>query len=146
MAQAMMTGTRLEYVVVPIDGTVKRVKRVLEARTHKGQDGKNKTTYERRDKVMEEPGGFMVYFPRGHVLRISSQKKLKQYKLNRPAKLINLQGLNDPNSPVGKIMAAQDDDARRGAMASLEQQVIQMATAKTGKDLLTATEQPMEID
>lgn len=126
MAQASMVGARLSYVVVEQEGTVRR-------NVHKWQKGGLGI------KVMnvEEPAGFIVYFPRGHAIRIKNKDQLRHYKLDREPTIVNLQGLNDRNSPIGKLMFAQDDAVRRNAMIDLEKQVIQLAEAKSGKIELT---------
>lgn len=134
MSQAIMKGTRLEFVVVPLEGTVVRPQYKLTPRG-KGKDGKP-ATHDRSVQPVEQPAGYMVYFPRGHVLRLT-KKQLKTYGLNRDARIINLQGLADPNSPLGKLYAAQDDTRRAEAYASLEKKVIDLATHKTGVNLLT---------
>lgn len=115
------TGARLAYVVVKLKGTVKR----------------NQTRYEAGKglKVVptEEDAGYMVYFPRGHTLRLRDERALAHYNLRMgEAPIINMQGLNDPNSAIGRMLAAQDDETRKGAWRSMEDQVIKMATAKTG--------------
>ena len=56
--------------------------------------------------------------------------------------IINLQGLNDPNSPIGRMLMSQNEDARRGAMESMEKQVIRLATAKTGPVLMPEQIEP----
>lgn len=123
--QATMSGARLAYVVVPLDGEVVRKVNTWTKKAGLGE------------KYVDQPAGFMVYFPRGHVLRIRDRKQLRQYKLDRPAQIINLQGLSDPNSPLGKMMMSQDDATRKGAFQSLEDQVIKLAQAKSGKVELT---------
>lgn len=125
MSQAHMVGTRLAYVVVPLEGVVQRK---INTWTKKGGLS---------EKYIDQPGGYMVYFPRGHVLRIRDKAMLRHYKLDRPAKITNLQGLSDPRSPLGKLMMSQDDAERRGAFQSLEEQVIKLAQAQSGKIELT---------
>lgn len=144
MAQAQLSGTRLEYVVVPIKEDVKRFIYVLEGRNFTDAGGNKRVRYERKKKLVDEPGGFMVYFPRGHCLRIKDRKGLKQYGLDKNPRIINLEGLNDPNSPLGQLMASQDEESRRGAMESLQQQVIKMATVNTGPNVLTQVEVEQE--
>lgn len=136
----MVKGTRLAYVVVPIKEPVKRIKRVLTPRSVQGPDGKKRTIYERVDKTVEEPGGFMVYFPKGHALRFKDRKELAQYGLDRKPNLVNMTGLENPNSPVGRLMQSQDADDRMKAWEELEQNVIALATIKSGKDILTIEE------
>lgn len=119
-----MNGTRLSYVVVPLQGTVKRP-------VHTWSKGEGITVEDQ-----EQPAGFMVYFPRGHALRFKNKAELAQYGLNQKPKLINLQGLNDPNSPIGKIMHSQDEEGRAEGFADLEKAVIALATAKSGSVLM----------
>lgn len=148
MIGAQLTGTRLEYVVVPIPEPVKRRVVVMQAQSH-GKNAKGEPIISHRmvNKLREQPGGFMVFFPRGHCLRIGSQKELRRYRLDQQPRLINLEGLNDPNSPIGKLMMAQDDRARRGAMESLEKQVIQIVNNTTkGGSLLTQVEELPQED
>ncbi len=125
MPQMFMTGSRLAYVVVPQEGEVTR-----KINTWTKKSGLS-------EKYVNQPAGFLVYFPRGHVIRLKDRNELRQYRLHRPAKIINLEGLNDPNSPIGKMMMADDEASRRGAFVKLEEQVIRMAQAKGGKVELT---------
>ena len=122
-----MNGARLAYVVVDLSDTVGTVKREV-------------TTWTRRDglkrKMVEQPAGFLAYFPRGHVIRLPDKEALRHYGLDGRPPIVNLQGLNDPNSPIGRMLLGQEEDARRGAMDTLEKQVIRLATAKTGPVLL----------
>lgn len=122
MFTAHMNGARLAYVVREIPGKVKR-------QTHSiGKKGEGIRVVDK-----EEPGGFMVYFPRGHALRIPDRKTLAHYGLDKKPMVINAQDvLADPNSPLGRIMMAQNEEARAGAMLDMERMVMQMATAKTG--------------
>jgi hypothetical protein len=134
---AMMTGARLAYVVRPIEGEVSRDKYIIEARKS-GRDKQGNPTYthEMKKITKKEPAGFMVYFPRGHALRLRSVEDLKQYNLDQPPQVVNLDGIHDRNSPAGQLMHAQTDEARRGAFTSLENQVIALATAKSGPVLM----------
>jgi len=132
--QASVSGTRLAYVVVPIEGTVERS-------VHRYSKDKGITVEEEK-----QPGGFMVYFPRGHVIRLRDKKALAQYKLDKKPRIINLQGLNDPNSAIGQLISSQDEAARQGAMVNLERQVIALATAKTGRVLMPEQVRQVEDD
>ena len=122
-----MNGARLAYVVVDLSETVGSVKREVVTWTRK--DGLKK-------KMVEEPAGYLVYFPRGHVIRLRDKEALRQYGLDGRPPIVNLQGLNDPNSPIGRMLLGQEENARRGAMETLEKQVIRLATAKTGPVLM----------
>jgi hypothetical protein len=118
-------GARLSYVVVKLEGTVKR-----------SVTRWDKKKREIVKEFIDQPAGYMVYFPMGHCLRMRDKAQLKQYNLHRKPRIINLEGLHDPNSPIGKMMMADDDEIRRGAYADLEKLVIRMATAKTGSVLM----------
>lgn len=131
--QAHMTGgTRLAYVVHELEGTVRRPVHIA------GKKGGVSV------KEVEEPAGYLVYFPRGHVLRVRTRKELRQYGLDQEAPFINMQGLHDPRSPLGKLMTSQDESVRRGAFQSLETHVMQLAQAKSGKIEVTREAVQME--
>lgn len=119
-----MNGTRLSFVVVPLEGTVKRaVTRFVK--------GEGIVT-----ELVTQQAGYMVYFPRGHAIRLKDERSLAKYGLDRKPSIINMQGLHDPTSPIGKLMTAQDKDEREGAYSDLEDAVIKMATAMTGPRLM----------
>jgi hypothetical protein len=126
-------GARLAYVVVDLNETIGTVKREVTTWTKAGG---------LKRKMVEEPAGYMVYFPRGHVVRLRTKEELRQYRVDGPAPIINLQGLNDPNSPIGRMLMSQDDNTRRGAMESMEKAVIRLATAKTGPVLMPEQLEP----
>ena len=128
-------GARLAYVVVDLHQTVGTVKREVTTWTKK--DGLKR-------KMVEEPAGYLVYFPRGHVIRCKDKEELRRYGLDRQPPIINLQGLNDPNSPIGRMLLAQDEGTRKGAMDTMEKQVIMLATAKTGPVLMPEQLEPSE--
>lgn len=132
--QGAMNGTRLSYVVVPQEGTVTRT--IHTWHKTKGLQTKN----------VEEPAGYLVYFPRGHVIRIRSKEELRHYRLHKEPNLINLQGLSDPNSPLGRMMLAQDEAGRRAGMQKLEEQVIKLAEAHSGKIVLVRDVADLETE
>lgn len=117
--QVVMGGARLAYVVRKLEGTVMRPVTKWDRKT-------GLTT-----KMEKQDAGYIVYFPRGHVLRLNADQ-LKQYQLDGTPQIINMQGLHHPKSPMGKLMSAQDDATRKGAMNDLEEAVVQLATRKTG--------------
>lgn len=117
-------GARLSFVVVPLQGTVKR-----EVSTYTRKGGLQR-------KVVEEPAGYMVYFPQGHALRIRDKKTLEHYGLHIEPQIINMNGMHPRNSPMAKMLSAQDDESRKKAYVSLEDQVIKLATAHTGTILM----------
>jgi hypothetical protein len=123
-----MNGSRLEFVVVPLQKKIKR--KVMKFKRGEGLVA----------QMRDEDAGFMVYFPRGHALRMTSVQ-LKKYRLNRKPNIINLEGLHDANSPVGRLMAEQDEKGRQEAYRDLEQEVIQMVTTRSGQHILTEAEE-----
>lgn len=119
---AMMNGARLSYVVRKLEGDVTRqvcgIPKKGEGIVH-------------TDRT--QSAGYMVYFPRGHALRIPTMNALKHYGLDRKARIINVTDiLADPNSPLGRLISAQTDEERAQGMQDMENLVIRMATAKTG--------------
>lgn len=119
-AVGVIAGGRLEFVVQQLPGTVKRP--VVKWTKKDGL----------KTVLKDQPAGFMVYFPRGHVVRFKDKAALAHYGLDREPRLANLSGLSDPNSLVGKMFSSQDDDIRKGAFADLEKHVMHLATVKTG--------------
>ena len=110
---AVLKGSRLAYVVVKQEGSVKREVHYWT------KDGIKK-------KLLDEDAGYLVYFPRGHVLRIRSLAMLRHYQLHKEPKIIQLDGLNDPNSPLGRMFLIQDPQLRSASYHQLEQMVIDL--------------------
>jgi len=113
----ILNGSRLAYVVVKQEGAVKREKHFWT------KDGIKK-------KLIEEDAGYLVYFPRGHAIRIKNLAKLRHYQLHKEPKIIQLEGLNDPNSPLGKMFLSQDPMLRQASYRELEQMVINLAESR----------------
>jgi len=119
-------GARLSFVVVSLKDMGPIQREVVRFEKGKGLVR----------EMQEQDPGYMVYFPRGHAIRIRDDEELRRHGFHREPRIINMTGLNDPNSPVGKIMMAQDDEIRRGAYADLEKMVMRLATAKSGNVLM----------
>lgn len=117
MMQGVLNGSRLAYVVVKQEGEVKREVHYW------SKDGIKK-------KLLSEDAGYLVYFPRGHAIRIRSLAMLRHYRLHKEPKIIQLDGLNDPNSPLGKMFFSQDQALRQASYRELEQMVIDLAEAR----------------
>jgi hypothetical protein len=113
----ILKGSRLAYVVVKQDGAVKREKHYW------SKDGIKK-------KLIDEDAGYLVYFPRGHAIRVKSLAMLRHYQLHKEPRIIQLEGLNDPNSPLGKMFLSQDPHLRMASYRELEQMVINLAEAR----------------
>jgi hypothetical protein len=132
---AMMTGARLAFVVRELEGKVEREVCAFNPKTNSIEK-----------KMKSEPAGYMVYFPRGHALRFRTMAQLKHYQLDQEPAIVNLEGLHDPKSAAGKLLRAQNEQARRAAFVDLEEQVIALATAKSGKTLMPEQlEQKQEV-
>ena len=143
------TGARLAYVIRKIPGKIKR--EIIEYVPMKGMKRKDPKTGLRSEtglvrKVVEVDAGYMVYFPRGHAIRFRDLDHLAQYgfvyrsgkqagKLRKP-RIINLQGLNDPNSPLGQMLLDQDEEVRSLGYLNMEEAVIQLATSRSGTMLM----------
>jgi hypothetical protein len=117
MISGILNGSRLAYVVVKQEGEVKREKHYW------AKDGIKK-------KLVAEDAGYLVYFPRGHAIRIRSPAMLRHYRLHKEPRIIQLDGLSDPNSPLGKMFMSQDPQLRRASYRELEQMVIDLAQAR----------------
>ena len=135
-----VAGARLSYVVVALEGEVEREYIEITKATASTQD---MTREQRREakgglvrKKRVEPAGFLVYFPRGHVLRFRDRYELEQYGLDKEPVPINMTGLYNPNSPVGKMMMGQDAQIRAAGYKDLERMTMMLATAKSGKVLM----------
>ena len=113
----ILKGSRLAYVVVKQEGSIKREKHYW------SKDGIKK-------KLVEEDAGYLVYFPRGHAIRVKSLAMLRHYQLHKEPRIIQLEGLNDPNSPLGKMFLSQDPHLRMASYRELEQMVINLAEAR----------------
>src|SRR4249920_1102954 len=113
----ILSGSRLAYVVVKQEGSIKRE---VHYWTKEGI----------KKKMIDEDAGFLVYFPRGHAIRVRSLAMLRHYQLHKEPKIIQLEGLNDPNSPLGKMFLSQDPHLRMASYRELEQMVINLAESR----------------
>jgi len=127
----------LAFVVIPLKGEVSREVCIMqEKHVGKLKDGSPRIVHELKKEMRKEPAGFMVYFPRGHAIRVRTQEDLRAYGLDRKPNIISMEGLHDPNSAIGRLLMDQDQKGRDGAYADLQQQVIALATRKTGAVLM----------
>lgn len=137
MARSRVNGARLAYVVREVPGTVTReiINCVTKAKDRMGRA----TMVSFEKKEVKVPGGYLVYFPRGHVLRIANREMLRHHGLDKPAPVISMKGLNDPDGPMAKLFRAQDDDARSQVFVDMEKEVIALTEAKCGKVTVEVT-------
>lgn len=117
---------RLAYVVVQMQGQVEREQHVAPAK--KGDPIQT--------KMVKEDAGFIVYFPKGHVIRVRTEAELKHHGLDKAPRLIDMEGLTDPNSALGSMFMRQNEQDRAANYEALEDRVIALATAKSGKIIM----------
>lgn len=120
---ALSAKARLAFAVVQLVGTVKR-----EVCTFEKGAGLVK-------KLVDEDAGYLVYFPKGHVLRLT-EEQLKFHGLDKKAAFVDMSEMHDPNSSIGQLFLAQSQEDRNTAWDMLEDEVIALATAKSGADVL----------
>lgn len=125
---AGLPGARLQYVVVDLEKFYPEGLKRMKTKWSKA------TGLEQYEEV--EPAGYLIYCPRGHAIRLKNDKQLKQYNLDRQPRIVNMQGLLDPNSDVGKLMFAQDQESRENSMNILRGHVIKLATYKSGPNIM----------
>ncbi|MCI0557532.1 MAG: hypothetical protein MN733_03475 [Nitrososphaera sp.] len=114
-------GARLAYVVKKLEGTVKRTHFKFDRRTRKLVPNE-----------VEEDAGWLVFFPQGHYLRVRTKQDLIRYKLNYKPQIISMTGLTDPNTPVGRLMMAQDEGEREKAWGDMEADIAAMVRRRSG--------------
>lgn len=120
-----MQGARLSFVVRPMKGKVKR-----EICSYsKDAGGITKT-------VKEIPAGFIVFFPMGHAIHVKDEQILKELGFDKKPQILDMDGIHDPNSPLGQLMTEQNEEKRTGAYQDMEKQVIDLVTRKCGPIIL----------
>lgn len=132
--QTTMQGARLAYVVKKLEGTVKRTNYKFNRRIGKIEP------YE-----VDEEAGFLVFFPQGHYLRIRTREDLVRYKINYKPPVISMNGLLDPNSPVGKLMSAQDEGQRTKAWEDMEADIAAIVRKRSGPMAVEGYNKPLPI-
>ncbi len=132
--QSQVQGARLAYVVKKLEGKVARTNFKFNRRIGKIEP------YE-----VEEDAGYLVFFPRGHYLRIRTKEDLVRYRLNYKPSIISMTGLTDPNSPVGKLMAAQDEGERIKAWEDMEADVAALVRKNVGPMSIPGYDKPLPL-
>lgn len=127
-------GARLAYVVKKLEGKIKRTNFKFNRRNGKIEP------YE-----VEEDAGFLVFFPRGHYLRVRTREDLIKYKLNYKPSVISMTGLLDPKSPVGKLMAAQDEGERAKAWEDMEADIAAIVRKNVGPMSIPGYDKPLPL-
>lgn len=130
-----MNGERLAYVVVPIAGEVKRTVYTMEPKYKRGKKaGRNEEIigYEMTPKEVVLPGGYLVFHPMGHTIRVRNDEELRRLGYDEPPEVIDMDPMVTAQSLLGKVLHAQSDDQRTGAFDNLADQVIAMARRVSG--------------
>jgi hypothetical protein len=60
-------------------------------------------------KEIEEPAGYMVYFPRGASIRVSTLKRLKQLGLSELAPLVDMESGDEQPNPSSVSLKARTE-------------------------------------
>lgn len=128
MSMRALTGGRLAYVTVPIKG--KYMREICHYETGKGIV---------RETVKAD-AGYMVYFPQGHALHIRTREQLEVHGFDETAEIINMEGMHDPKSPLGKLYLSQNEAARKQAFRDLENEVITVVERGAGKQQINLVE------
>lgn len=123
-----MKGPRLEFVVRPIKGKVKRLK-------HSFDPTKRKIS---ATEVVED-GGYIVYLPTGHSYRLSHRDLVKR-GFDRQPNILNFETVNDTRTPAGRYKFAMNDASRQLAWTALEDQVIKSCIRKHGPVVVSEDE------
>ena len=127
-----MRGARLAYAVVKLRGTVKRF--VYDYDVKKGG---------LVSKEVEQPAGYLVYFPMGHAVRVKDEVELAQIRFNgEPLApdgevFANMDGINSPNSKIGKLMRTQDKDNHTKLQQNFVDDVVKLVRARSGEITVT---------
>ena len=116
-----LAGARLSFVVRHMKGKIKRA-----------ICSYNKDAGGISQKVTEVPAGYIVYFPMGHAIHVKDEQTLKKLGFDKKPRILDMDGIHDPNSPLGQLMTEQKEEKRAGAYQDMEQQVINLVTHKCG--------------
>lgn len=115
-----MKGPRLEFVVRPLKGKVKKP-------YHNFDPQKKKIV----SALKEEDAGFLVYLPNGHSYRLT-KSQLERRGYDRQPTILNFDQVNDTKTPAGRYKFAMDDKQRKEAWKALEDQVIRACVRRHG--------------
>ena len=75
---------------------------------------------------------YMVYTPSGNSYRLT-MAELKKWGFDRPPTILNLDRVNDSNTPAGRFKFGINEETRMQAYRELENQVIKSCERKHGK-------------
>lgn len=121
----MMPSARMAYVVRRIPTKVTR-RKCHWVPNKSGKGG------ELVFKDVEVEGGFMVYFPKGHAIRLTA-KQLTHYGLTeRRGNFVSMSGL----TPQDEMMMVEDRSLMQTHMENIENMTIRLATKRTGPLLM----------
>lgn len=119
-------GPRLSFYAEKLEGTILRTQYTIEEKVY-GKGDKKKVTFTRKQHTVEEPAGYMVYFPMGHAIRMG-EDELRARGFDQQPRIINADGLSH---------ATITEQARQLTMETLIRDLKGFVTHKVGSELLT---------
>lgn len=130
-----MQGARLEFVVRPIKGTVKRMKyKAPPSAEEVKANPKLKGDTANVPRLVTEDAGFMVFTPSGACYRLT-QKELIRRGFDRPPNLLNREAAKDTKTPAGRFLLAIRVEDREKAYREMEDEIIKRCVGRTGSDM-----------
>lgn len=119
---AQQARIRPMFEVHPIPNEQAFVRTVIEYETRKDEDQGGKVFRRRVAKQVKEFGGYMVYFPRGHSIRIRDRETLRRLGFDRqpgfvdmesgevmPMQQVSLKSLSERRTSLPSTIRESDD-------------------------------------
>ena len=101
-----MAELKRRYEVEKLEGT--RQREIIEISKKDGSFVK---------KMVQEPAGYMVYFPNGSSVRIRTEEELEKQGFDKPASLVDMDSGETSRTPEGSLKAHSEqkqNKPRRG--------------------------------
>lgn len=130
-----LQGPRLEFVVRPVPGTVKRMK--FDPPPNKDDikgNPKLKGQTANEPRTVTEPAGYMVYMPSGACYRLTN-KELRRRGFDRQPNILGIDQANSADTAVGRFKLAFRQEDRERAYKEMEEEVIKNCVGKIGNNL-----------
>mgnify|MGYP001545353783 CR=1 FL=1 len=115
-----MNGSRLEFVLREIKGTVTRSVWVHD-----------EVTKQNSQITRIEPAGYMLFLPDGHSYRLTKEDVVRR-GFNRPPDILNFEKAQDQKSAAGRFRLAITEAAKQTAYKEMEEEVIRVCTKFAG--------------
>jgi hypothetical protein len=129
-------NVRPRFEVVPLEGTREVTVISYERKKLPGTDPV-KYRLHRVEKTKKKPNGFMVYFPKGHSLHVTSQKQLEQLGLAGSPTMVDMD--SGEEAPMMNRSLQQVHDATMVSMDTRQRHL-------DGESLAPVEEQVNDID